>query len=89
MCVCVMGGEEGARGWVLRLEPQSFSLIPGLEVKIREAWWWASRGGGPGTSSGLRHSASPASALDSMEKLYEEMKLLAFDLQDNNRIIEG
>ncbi|XP_039737678.1 inhibitor of nuclear factor kappa-B kinase subunit epsilon isoform X1 [Pteropus medius] len=24
-----------------------------------------------------------------MEKLYEEMKLLAFDLQDNNRIIEG
>lgn len=34
-------------------------------------------------------AAALASALDSMEELCEEMKLLAFDLQDNNRIIEG
>ena len=32
---------------------------------------------------------SLASALDSMEELREEMKLLALDLQDNNHIIEG
>lgn len=46
-------------------------------------------GRSPGTGSGPRHSASPPSALHSMEELCEEMKLLAFDLQDNNRIIEG
>uniref|UniRef100_A0A452SB91 Inhibitor of nuclear factor kappa B kinase subunit epsilon n=1 Tax=Ursus americanus TaxID=9643 RepID=A0A452SB91_URSAM len=32
---------------------------------------------------------SLASASDSMRELCDEMKLLAFDLQDNNRIIEG
>uniref|UniRef100_A0A8C9M1M7 Inhibitor of nuclear factor kappa B kinase subunit epsilon n=1 Tax=Panthera tigris altaica TaxID=74533 RepID=A0A8C9M1M7_PANTA len=34
-------------------------------------------------------AASLPSALDSMQELCEEVKLLAFDLQDNNRIIEG
>uniref|UniRef100_A0A8C9DI10 Inhibitor of nuclear factor kappa-B kinase subunit epsilon n=1 Tax=Prolemur simus TaxID=1328070 RepID=A0A8C9DI10_PROSS len=33
-------------------------------------------------------SATLASALDSMEELCKEMKRLAFDLQDNNRVIE-
>lgn len=34
-------------------------------------------------------AAALASALDSMEELCKEMKLLASDLQDNNCIIEG
>lgn len=55
----------------------------GLEVRL---------GGGPpgeGPVEPLGHSSPSASALDSMEELCEEMKLLAFDLQDNNRMIEG
>lgn len=46
--------------------------------------------GGAGQSTLAFGIAAPlASALDSMEELCEEMKLLAFDLQDNNRMIEG
>jgi hypothetical protein len=33
-------------------------------------------------------SATSCLSLGSMQELCEEMKLLAFDLQDNNRIIE-
>lgn len=37
----------------------------------------------------LRNSGLSCLSLDSMEELREDMKLLASDLQDNNRIIEG
>ncbi|KAB0394252.1 hypothetical protein E2I00_015341 [Balaenoptera physalus] len=37
----------------------------------------------------LATAASLASALDSMQELCKEMKVLASDLQDNNRVIEG
>uniref|UniRef100_A0A452TB19 Inhibitor of nuclear factor kappa-B kinase subunit epsilon n=1 Tax=Ursus maritimus TaxID=29073 RepID=A0A452TB19_URSMA len=45
--------------------------------------------GGWQDNSGLSADTSLASASDSMRELCDEMKLLAFDLQDNNRIIEG
>lgn len=41
------------------------------------------------TTSVSAADASLASAWDSMQELCKEMKLLAFDLQDNNRVIEG
>lgn len=52
------------------------------------------KGGLPGRGLGratwaLATAASLASALDSMQELCKEMKVLASDLQDNNRVIEG
>ena len=52
------------------------------------------KGGLPGRGLGratwaLATTASLASALDSMQELCKEMKVLASDLQDNNRVIEG
>lgn len=35
------------------------------------------------------HHCFSCLALNSMQELYGEMKVLASDLQDNNRIIEG
>ena len=37
----------------------------------------------------LSHHCLSCLALNSMQELYGEMKVLASDLQDNNRIIEG
>ena len=51
--------------------------------------WRASWGRGQAGSWASATAASLPSALDSMQELCEEVKLLAFDLQDNNRIIEG
>ena len=45
--------------------------------------------GWEGRDWALATAATLALALDSMQELCEEMKLLACDLQDNNRIIEG
>lgn len=37
----------------------------------------------------LSHHCLSFLAMNSMQELYGEMKVLASDLQDNNRIIEG
>lgn len=65
-------------------------VCEGCEFKAELFSWtlpeWGCSGGlCLGTSAS---PSSPASAMDSMQELYEEMKLLAFDLQDNNRVIE-
>lgn len=75
-----MGG-EGKEGDSAEGRAQSLSLKPGLEgCPMAEE-----EGSGQGNFS--LHGLSRL-CLHSMQELREEMRLLAFDLQDNNRIIE-
>lgn len=76
----------------LGLRAEEFSHMPCLGGRNKDRLGGGPPWGGGGLGRATWASAIAASlpsALDSMQELYEEMKLVAFDLQDNNRIIEG
>ena len=78
MCVCVLGALPLAR--------------PGRQERGSVGLW--GKGGSQERSRRrlalvLSHHCLSCLALNSMQELHGEMKVLASDLQDNNRIIEG
>lgn len=90
MCAHVEGVVQS--GWGLTWSPRAFASCQAWAAGVTGGWR-VGLGQGLGRVWGEQLQPQPQPPLlpasHSMQELYEEMKLLAFDLQDNNRIIEG